>query len=330
MQDYELASMNAARNMWNNLDIRGCRFHYSQAVFKNMLKRGLSRAFKTNMEFKKWMKKVLSIPLLPANEIMPIFETLLGQNINFQEVGDTANFVKFKTYLRRQWLEKIGPNTLSVFSLDTATNNAAESFHAELKRIIKVHHPNIWVFLIRMNEILTDKYNQFMRTLRHGEENVTRGRRPELRRKLENIRDHEEALRAGHITPMHFLHLVSGTATDIIAPIQRAFRDNPDILENDPDIVEDEVEPPQPVEVPEVPQQVPPPQQVRCIICFDDMLPNDQNWGFLHITPRPGGGNDYATHAGYCMNCANQYQPNQECPYCRQNIVAVMPIIGNN
>ena len=74
--------------------------------------------------------------------------------------------------------------------------------------------------------------------------------------------------------------------------------------------------------------------ELRCIICFDDLAPTD-NWGFLHVTPSATGynsitgGNDYRTHAGYCFTCANQYTPGENCPMCRQIIRGVMPITSN-
>ena len=43
----------------------------------------------------------MSIPLLPAGEIPAMFDTLLGQIINFTEVGESAKFGKFNYFLAK-------------------------------------------------------------------------------------------------------------------------------------------------------------------------------------------------------------------------------------
>ena len=63
---------------------------------------------------------------------------------------------KFKRYYKQQWLTRIGPSQLSVFTSKSTTNNGAESYHAKIGNIFKCNHPNIWVFCDTLNNIIID------------------------------------------------------------------------------------------------------------------------------------------------------------------------------
>jgi hypothetical protein len=54
---------------------------------------------------------------------------------------------KLFKYYEDYWLDIEGPATFSVFGYKNRTNNALESFHRHLMRLIKIPHPNIWLFL---------------------------------------------------------------------------------------------------------------------------------------------------------------------------------------
>ena len=78
----------------------------------------------------------MSIPLLPSNILSEIFTQLLQEDIKFSNPGDNQNFQRFKRYLSKQWCRGIDAEILSVYSLENATNNGAESFHSMLKNVL--------------------------------------------------------------------------------------------------------------------------------------------------------------------------------------------------
>jgi len=57
--------------------------------------------------------------------------------------------------VNRQWITKrsIGPEHLRVRDNRSRTNNVLESFHAALRRCIKVSHPNLYAFLSHLQLI---------------------------------------------------------------------------------------------------------------------------------------------------------------------------------
>ena len=162
-------------------------YFISRAVFKNLLKIGLGRHYNRYREFKVWSKRVMAIPLLPAELIPEVFENLLSQNIPFASVEDRAKFRKFQRYLRQQWIDLTPPDVFSVFGCINATNNGCESYHAELKRRIKVHNPNVWNFILHLNNILEDRANEYQRMLNFGPDGFTRNQSKALQVRHVNL-----------------------------------------------------------------------------------------------------------------------------------------------
>ena len=71
-------------------------------------------------------------------------------------------------YFKKRWITQIDPEELSIYEAGITTNNAAESYHAKLKSIIKTPHPRIWNFLTTLNNLIEDTVNEIGR-LRLGQ-----------------------------------------------------------------------------------------------------------------------------------------------------------------
>ena len=71
--------------------------------------------------------------------------------------------------LRRHWIQKrtIGPERLSVRDNQSRTNNILESYHAALRRRIKVSHANLYSFLGHLQQATTDQLHDIAR-IRNG------------------------------------------------------------------------------------------------------------------------------------------------------------------
>ena len=62
--------------------------------------------------------------------------------------------------MRKTWFNQFTPEILSVFGKPTATNNGARSLHKQLKEDITKHRPKVWVFVLKLSNILKDNENQ--------------------------------------------------------------------------------------------------------------------------------------------------------------------------
>ena len=235
MTDHEQASRNALKAIWIDIVVKLCYFHYSQSIFRNVQTNSLTAKYESDVKFKKWVKKIMSLVLLPAEHIVPTFEFLLLETFDFNAT-DTALLVRFKKYLKSYWLKyaKKDPNMLSVFGRDSATNNGAESFHAKLKRRMPKGNTPAWTFVQKLGDVLDDSYNDFLRMKKHGSDKVYRERRKETVKNIAHRRDMEQKLLLGTCTPMEFLEAVSYTNAKLIQKLQRQFRSNPNMWDEVP------------------------------------------------------------------------------------------------
>lgn len=53
---------------------------------------------------------------------------------------------QFFSYVQRQWIEKVGPDALSVFNKARRTNNPEEAFNHQINSVGEPH-PNAWIFV---------------------------------------------------------------------------------------------------------------------------------------------------------------------------------------
>ncbi len=117
MADYERALQNALQDLFPDADLTGCVFHFCQGVFRNVMKIGLSKLYKTHRKFKSWVNMVFSLPLLPASDICEAWEFLKTEKFSISHL-EKKMIAKLKQYIERQWIHGVGPSCLSVFGCD--------------------------------------------------------------------------------------------------------------------------------------------------------------------------------------------------------------------
>uniref|UniRef100_A0A914VWA3 MULE transposase domain-containing protein n=1 Tax=Plectus sambesii TaxID=2011161 RepID=A0A914VWA3_9BILA len=114
------------------ITIKGCRFHYGQAVSRNFDKKGL-KPLRDNIKFSTWRQQILGLPLLPPQYVRLVWESALRHHPKVH--GYNRQFKNFVKYFENQWLstdEYIShwnhwDNNLC------RTTNSAEGWHSGLK-----------------------------------------------------------------------------------------------------------------------------------------------------------------------------------------------------
>ena len=103
MSDFEIPMRNALASMYPNAKLNTCWFHLTQAAKKNMSKLStLSKLIQRNDEARTIYKKLLALPLLPADMIVDAFHKLKTLALsNFKQFGT------FFAYFERQWLQRV-------------------------------------------------------------------------------------------------------------------------------------------------------------------------------------------------------------------------------
>ena len=83
------------------------------------------------------------IPLCRAEDMLPLLEKC-------EEYADKKHhpdFVPLITYVRENWVNRMGAENLSLYGSDEMTNNPLESFFRQFNTKVQVPHPNVYKFM---------------------------------------------------------------------------------------------------------------------------------------------------------------------------------------
>ena len=160
MSDWEPAPRNALKEIYPQMKIYGCWFHFTQCVWRKTQKLGLTRSFKDNVQVSQFIRQPMVIPFLPAALIIPTYNLIETPVL---PVDLMLKLEKLKKYFKKQWLNQISPEESSVYEINMTTDNGAESYHSKLKSRMRCSHPRIWTFMTNLNEIIKDTNNDISR-----------------------------------------------------------------------------------------------------------------------------------------------------------------------
>ncbi len=71
-------------------------------------------AFRTNRRFKRWALMAMGLALLPADNILPAWESLRSESVASLASHEKRQFADLKRYIGSYWMETVGPHILSV------------------------------------------------------------------------------------------------------------------------------------------------------------------------------------------------------------------------
>lgn len=108
--------------------IHGCGFHWAQAVWRQVQAHGLQAAYRQDSGTHRFIKKLLSLPYLPYEDIIATFDELISST------ALTPNLITLVAYIRTQWITStvFPPATWSVCKKNVRTNNDVEGWHRRL------------------------------------------------------------------------------------------------------------------------------------------------------------------------------------------------------
>ena len=87
MSDWETAARNAFKQVYTNIKLYGCWFHFIQRIWKKVQKLGLCESFRNNPEVTKYVRQLMAIPFLPASLIVPTFSFLQMPSLQIPEMS---------------------------------------------------------------------------------------------------------------------------------------------------------------------------------------------------------------------------------------------------
>ncbi|KAM0734152.1 hypothetical protein ACS0PU_012517 [Formica fusca] len=195
MTDYECAAMSAMEKYFPNATIHGCWFHLNQALQRKWNHLGLRNSSNIILSM------AMTIPLLPEQYFTQayciLWNTCEEKNPEYEKLKEFLN------YFEKTWLSKA--SKVSVYKCPVRTNNAVESFHNVINRKLGDHHPNVWIFLEKLKNVIMDQTIDLERLKNNKEVRSVRSRKSLERDK--KILQAQADLVSGRLPLQHFLRI---------------------------------------------------------------------------------------------------------------------------
>ena len=151
LTDFETAAIKAVTIVFTEPVIKGCTFHFRQAVFRKVQSLGLKANYedKDNPVVRDWLRQLMSMSMLPVFAIPLLWNKLqyppaTGDPITNHRLCELAS------YFGNTWVngQEFTPTLWSHFdNLGPRTTNHVEGFHNSLNSTFGIPHPSLRSFM---------------------------------------------------------------------------------------------------------------------------------------------------------------------------------------
>ena len=192
--DCQLAAIGAFSDVFR-CKVQLYLFHQNQAVWRAVSKFGLATPYntKTNIKLHIWIRRLPSLPFLPADTIKGTFEEMFERDaVRGPFSVEEEILERFKlliAYYRRYWIDKIPIDMWCQHTNRERTNNRCESFHNMLRQEGSIVHPNPFLTIQFLRRIDNESTSAFEAYLCGEDVKRTRIRAAELEQKLCEVLD---------------------------------------------------------------------------------------------------------------------------------------------
>ena len=144
VMDFEAAVWGAFRSVFPATTLRGCSFHWGQAVWRRIQDDGLGPTYRRKKNTCKFLREILCLPFLPAEQISATFK-------DFRDLllpTHPEQLHKFMQYMEDNWIDgRYKPQDWSIFGHAIRTNNDTEGWHHHLNELCnKIGHNNVNIY----------------------------------------------------------------------------------------------------------------------------------------------------------------------------------------
>ena len=219
MADFEIALWQAIReirsqsnsNFRGDLQIKGCYFHLTQAIFRKVIQNNLQPEYyhKNNSGLRIYIKWLMALVLLPPNLIASTFQLIYDKvkTLNCQDLNNLFEYFKKTWVTNSNW----SVNEICQWRLRIRTNNDSERFHMKLMN--SVNRSNIEFY--ELINILGDIGNMIELTTTMFAQGMIESKQKKKQVSFEKILTNaSNDLYDKKITPIEFLNLLTTTNHD--------------------------------------------------------------------------------------------------------------------
>lgn len=146
--DFEMAAIQAINLVFPNCRVKGCSFHFRQAIYRRVQQEGLTGHYENETSpIRHWLRQILSLTALPEFAV-PLVWSWLQVPPSVDPVT-TVKAMALAKYFQATWLQ--GDFPVSLWShydnVGPRTTNVAEGFHNGLNSRFGMSHPSLRLFL---------------------------------------------------------------------------------------------------------------------------------------------------------------------------------------
>jgi hypothetical protein len=149
LTDYELAAIDAIREVFPTDTNKGCTFHFRQALMRPVQDLGLRAAYSGGApEVRQWIRQIMGMTLLPE-VFVPFAWQMLRQPPAVSDVEVMMKLQAFNAYFDNTWISgSFGHRLWTHFNnIGPRTTNLAEGWHNSLNYSFGIPHPSPRNFL---------------------------------------------------------------------------------------------------------------------------------------------------------------------------------------
>ena len=150
--DFERAAINAISHVFPEVTVKGCSFHFRQALMRRVQQEGLKSAYETDSELpsavRQWIRQLMAMSMLPAFAVPLAWNALRHPPATGQPSVDYKT-AAFATYFESTWVTGDFQPVLWTHFDHTGprTTNLAEGFHNSLNSRFGIPHPSMTSFM---------------------------------------------------------------------------------------------------------------------------------------------------------------------------------------
>lgn len=140
--DFETGIIPAIKCVMPYAHHRGCFFHFSQAIYRAIIRMGYSVLYRSDPEIRIKFRMFLALGLVPISHV----HQYLGYLYAF--VSCDATLLRFYgDYFFPTWIQGTPGHLWNWFGVEYRTNNVAESHHSALRKKFTAPHPVFFRFM---------------------------------------------------------------------------------------------------------------------------------------------------------------------------------------
>ncbi|CAF4985702.1 unnamed protein product [Rotaria socialis] len=146
MTDFETGTIKSVKDMLPNILHRGCLFHFSQAVCRQVQSKGLTTKYNEDEVFRLNVKQLIALAFAPLDQIITSFDLICDQFDD--DVDDLVEYFEKNGLVNRkeekpQFDHKLWNIHDRVVATVPRSNSSVEGWHNAFASRVAISHPTI-------------------------------------------------------------------------------------------------------------------------------------------------------------------------------------------